>query len=168
MIETARLVLREYTPEDFPTVHRIFSDAVTMQFWPRPFTEEEMQRWIDRTTQSYASHGFGRRVVVLKETLEVIGDAGMMRVPVNGNEENDLGYIIHHPYWRQGYGVEAAAAILRLGLETGVTRIVANMAHDNIASQRAAERIGMKKELEFRNPRNRDILTFLYSYSNEV
>ena len=162
MIETARLVLREHTPEDFMPIHRIFSDPITMRFWPRPFTEAEMQRWIERAISSYAACGFGRWVVTLKATSEIIGDAGIMRVPVNGKEENDLGYIIHHPYWRLGYGSEVAEALLQFGFEMGLTRIVANMAHDNIASQRVARRIGMEKELEFLNPRNRDIRTFLY------
>ena len=163
MIETSRLILREHIPEDFAAIHRIFSDPITMRFWPRPFTEEEMHCWIDRATSSYAAHGFGRWVMALKDTSEIIGDAGLMRLSVNGNDEVDLGYIVHHTYWRQGYGSEAAREILDFGLENGCRRIIAHMAYDNIASQRVAVRIGLTKETEYINPRDRGILHFLYS-----
>ena len=36
------------------------------------------------------------------------------------------------------------------------------MAHDHSASQRVAERIGMRRVAEYPNPRNRGILTYLY------
>ncbi len=162
MIETPRLLLREYTLEDVPTLHRIQSDATTMKFWASPFTEANTRSWIERAIASYESNGFGRYAGILKSTNSHIGDVGMMRVPVNGKDEIDLGYIIHADHWRNGYGIEAATAILQFGMEKKLPRIVANMAHDNIASQRVAERLGMMKELEFINARNRDILTYLY------
>ncbi|HWF44733.1 MAG TPA: GNAT family N-acetyltransferase [Candidatus Kapabacteria bacterium] len=162
MIETARLLLREYTLADVPALHRILSHATTMRFWPRPFTEANTQGWLERAVASYATNGFGRWAVILRETSEQIGDAGLMRLEVNGKSEADLGYIILANYWRQGFGLEAARAALQFGVEKGERRIVANMAHDNIASQRVAERLGMVKELEFNNTRNRDILTYLY------
>ena len=164
MIETSRLLLREYTLEDIPAHHRILSDPITMKFWPRPFTEEESRSWLERAISSYSTNGFGRYAVILRETGEQIGDAGVMRTEVNGKPEVDLGYIIHADHWRRGFGLEAAIASLEFGLTSGERRIVANMAHDNIASLRVAERLGMTKEQEFYNSRNRDILTYLYTF----
>ena len=46
-----------------------------------------------------------------------------------------------------------------------VDELCANMAWDHLGSQRVAERIGMRRVLEFHNPRNRGILTYLYSIS---
>ena len=164
MIETPRLLLREYTPDDLPALHRILSDTNTMQFWPRPFTESDTRNWMERAMASYQSNGFGRWAVIFRENGVQIGDAGLMRTEVNGNPEVDLGYILHTDYQKRGFGIEAAQAALMFGAETGLPRIVANMAHDNIASQRVAERLGMVKELEFRNARNREIVTYLYTY----
>jgi [ribosomal protein S5]-alanine N-acetyltransferase len=165
MIETARLLLREYTLEDMPDLHSIQSHAVTMKFWASPFTEENTRNWIERAIGSYSTNGFGRYAAIHKGTNTQIGDVGMMRSPVKGKEEVDLGYIIHADHWRKGYAIEAASAVLRFGTEKKLPRIVANMAHDNIASQRVAERLGMIKELEFINPRNRDILTYLFVFN---
>ncbi len=164
MIETPRLLLREYASVDDPNLHSILSDALTMRFWPRPFSESDTQSWVGRAIASYSMNGFGRWAVLLRESGEQIGDAGLMRTEVNGKTETDLGYIIHADYWKQGFGLEAARAALNSGFESGERRIIANMAHDNVASERVAQRLGMVKELEFRNVRNRDILTFLYVF----
>jgi len=165
MLETPRLLLREYTLDDLPALHRILSDSITMQFWPRPFTDAESRGWLERAILSYSTNGFGRCAVILRETGEQIGDAGLMRTEVNAKPELDLGYIIHANYWRNGFGLEAATASLQYGVEAGERRIVANMAHDNVASRRVAERLGTSKELEFANARNRGILTYLYAFT---
>ncbi|HEX5316833.1 MAG TPA: GNAT family N-acetyltransferase [Candidatus Kapabacteria bacterium] len=164
MIETARLRLREYTLDDLPAQYRILSDPSTMKFWPQPYTVEGTRSWIDRSISSYSANGFGRYAIILRESGDQIGNAGLMRTEVNGKLEVDLGYIIHANYWRKGFGLEAASAVLNYGTERGIDRIVANMAHDNLASRRVAERLGMTKELEFKNSRNRDILTYLYVF----
>ena len=39
MIETERLLLREYTPNDFDALYEIMSDSETMQHYPAPFDE---------------------------------------------------------------------------------------------------------------------------------
>jgi RimJ/RimL family protein N-acetyltransferase len=41
------------------------------------------------------------------------------------------------------------------------------MAFDHVGSRRVAEKIGMRREREFVNRRNRDILTYLYAYDVE-
>ena len=37
ILETERLILREYTQEDFAALYRILSDPVTMQHYPKSF-----------------------------------------------------------------------------------------------------------------------------------
>jgi ribosomal-protein-alanine N-acetyltransferase len=165
MIETARLSLREYTLEDVPALYRIQSHAATMKFWASPFTEENTRNWIERAIASYTSNGFGRYALMHKETNTQIGDVGMMRVEVNGKPEVDLGYILHEDHWHQGYATEAASAVLKFGIDKGLPRIIAHMAHDHIASQRVAERLGMVKESDFINPRNRNIVHYLYAWN---
>ncbi len=163
-IETPRLQLREYVPDDTMALHLIVSDPITMQFWPAPFTPEATSTWIERQIRSYAERGYGRWAVIAKETGEQIGDVGFLYTSVNGRDEVDLGYIIHYPFWQQGYAYEAASACLaHARAHLPITRVVANMAHDNLGSKRVAEKLGMRYEREFINPRNRNIRTLLYS-----
>ena len=163
-VETERLILRPPTREDSEALHRIFSDPTTMSFWPVPFTEDDTRRWISRSIQDHEESGFGRQPVILKTSGEIIGDCGVMRAEIAGKPEYDLGYIIHYPFWRNGYAVEAAEACKRHAVEQlGIRRLVANMPVDHKASIRVAEKVGMQREKTFRNPKNRDIETYLYA-----
>jgi [ribosomal protein S5]-alanine N-acetyltransferase len=164
MIETARTIIRPYVEGDIAQVAPIFTDPITMVFWPQPFSEEAVAAWVRRASASFADTGLGRMVVELRDGGMPIGDCGIVASEVNGRREYDLGYIIHHPYWRQGYAVECARACLQYGVDTlGLKRVVANMPHDHVASARVAERLGMRREATFHNPRNRNILTYLYA-----
>lgn len=46
MIETERLILREYTMGDFEALYEIVSDPETMQHYPAPFDIERTKGWI--------------------------------------------------------------------------------------------------------------------------
>lgn len=43
MIETERLLLREYTIDDFDALYEIMSDAETMQHYPAPFDDQNCE-----------------------------------------------------------------------------------------------------------------------------
>lgn len=164
IIETDRLILREYTLEDTALLHTILSDPLTMQFWPSPFTLEQSQNWVKINIERYKNLGFGRWSLVIKKTEQVIGDCGLMISEIDGKEENDLGYIIHHKFWRNGYAYEAAEACKHYAFKNlGLERLCANMPFNHTGSERVAQKLGMVKEKEFLNKRNRNILTYLYS-----
>jgi len=166
-IETNRLIIKEYTYEDISKLHVILSNPKTMSFWPSPFTLAQTEIWINNNIKRYSELGFGRWAIILKETGELIGDCGMMLSELDGTQEHDLGYIIHYPYWHKGLAFEAAKACSNYAFNTlGIKRLCANMAFDHIASSTVAQKIGMGKEKEFYNSRNRNILTYLYSISN--
>lgn len=40
MLETKRLIIREYTPRDFDTLFEILSDEETMKYYPGPYDEK--------------------------------------------------------------------------------------------------------------------------------
>jgi RimJ/RimL family protein N-acetyltransferase len=167
-INTLRLILRPYVTDDIEALHKILSDKKTMGFWPALFTIEQTNRWIERSIKSYAENQFGRFAVELKESGKLIGDCGILLSELDGKQENDLGYIIHSGYWGRGYGTEAASASLDYAFnKLGLMRIAANMDVSNLASIRVAEKIGMKKEKEYLNKRNRNLLTYLYAINNK-
>jgi len=163
-IITPRLVLRPYTMDDIDSLFEVLSDKKTMSFWPEPFTIEQTRQWIERAIGSYKLNRFGRMAILLKDSGSLIGDCGIMLADTDGKTENDLGYIIHSSHWKKGYGSEAAGACLDFGLNIlGLSRLAANMDVNNIASIRTAEKIGMTREKEFFNKKNRRLLTYLYT-----
>lgn len=169
MIETERLVLRQFSIADVDALFPILSDPVTMSYWPKPFAYDDVHNWIARSIENYERHGFGRYAIMLKASEELIGDCGIWRLPLEGELVNDLGYIIHHPFWRDGYATEAANAVKDYVFNTlHLDALHANMPWDHHGSRRVAERIGMIKVREFVNERNRNIRTLLYVISNQV
>lgn len=64
IIETVRLVLREYTPEDFDALFEIMSDEETMRHYPAPFDGERTRGWIDWNIQNYREYGFGLWAII--------------------------------------------------------------------------------------------------------
>lgn len=168
MIETHRVLLRKMNIEDVEALAGILGDDRTMEFWQQPFTVEQVHSWIHRSIESYAQYEFGRWLVVHKQTQQVIGDCGILKAEINGESENDLGYIIHHPWWRQGYAYEAANVCVRHAFsQLKLDRLAASMACDHKGSIAVAEKLGMKKEGQFSNPRNRNKPTFIYGLNND-
>ncbi|MZP31478.1 GNAT family N-acetyltransferase [Heliobacterium undosum] len=168
IIETNRLILRKYSPNDIPVLYNILSDPITMRFWPAPYSLEQTENWVQSNIESYRQFGFGRWPIILKETGEMIGDCGILIAEIDGQREHDLGYIIHHPFWRNGFAVEAAQACKDYAFQSlRINRLCANMPFDHLASIQVARNIGMEKEKEFFNKRNRNILTYLYAVSKE-
>ncbi len=77
----------------------------------------------------------------------------------------EIAWRIASPFWGRGYASEAAEACKRHAVERlGIRRLVANMPVDHAASVRVAEKLGMRWEKTFRNPKNRDIETHLYAF----
>lgn len=162
-IETERLIIRTYVPEDLPALTAILGDPITMAFWPQPLSADESAAWMQRNIEGREQTGYGRQAVILKATGALIGSAGVARVELDGTERPDLGYIIRHEQWGHGYATEAARALARLYQQAHACGdLYANTPHDHLASQRVLARIGMRRCGEYHNSRNRGILTHLY------
>ncbi|HEY0322586.1 MAG TPA: GNAT family N-acetyltransferase [Pyrinomonadaceae bacterium] len=146
LIETERLVLRMFAPEDAETLHRIWNDPVVMKYiegW-RP-TLEDARGAVTRVVQHWRDKGFGQWVVVHKEDGKLIGYAGFKHL--DQTPEVELLYGIDKPYWNKGYTTEAGRACLRYIFEcTALDRIVAVADPDNVGSWRVMEKLGMRRE----------------------
>ena len=84
-IETNRLILRDYTMDDYEALYEIMSDPETMQHYPKPFDEEKVRSWIQWNLDNYQKYGFGLWAVTLKETDEFIGDCGITLQNIDGD-----------------------------------------------------------------------------------
>jgi [ribosomal protein S5]-alanine N-acetyltransferase len=165
VISTRRTILSPYTGTEARLLFPILSDPTTMSFWPEPLDLGAVEAWVERNARSFHDSGLGRMMVRDRETGRLLGDCGIVQAEIDGRTENDLGYIIHHPYWGTGLASECALVSLEYGVTSlGLRRVVANMPHDHAASIRVAEKLGMTLERTFANRRNRDIPTRLYVY----
>lgn len=144
ILETPRLILREMTDDDFSALHAILSDPETMRYYPKPYDEAGVCRWIAWCKDSYAKHGFGLWAVILKETGEFIGDCGISLQPIHGQWLPEVGYHIRKDHWRRGYASEAAKECIRLAFERfSYPAVYSYMNAENEPSFRTAMKNGM-------------------------
>jgi RimJ/RimL family protein N-acetyltransferase len=88
--------------------------------------------------------GYGVWLLIAAEERELVGDAGFIGRPTDG--EIEIGYSILPAKRGRGYATEATAALLQWGLaREDVTRIVAGCAPDNLSSTRVLEKLGMQR-----------------------
>ncbi len=141
-ITTARLILREMTDDDYGALHAILNDPETMKYYPRPYDEAGVRRWIAWCRDSYEKNGFGLWAVTLEG--EFIGDCGISLQPIHGEWLPEIGYHIRKDHWRKGYASEAAAACIRVAFEHfGFPAVYSYMNANNEPSWRTAMKNGM-------------------------
>ena len=153
ILETDRLILREYTLEDFDGLYAILSDPETMQHYPTPYDEKETMRWLNWSFDNYQTYGFGLWAIELRESGEFIGDCGITMQNIDGEILPEIGYHIHKNHWRRGYAKEAAAAVRDWCFQnTAFDAVYSYMTHANVASYSTAASVGMKKIKEYADP----------------
>lgn len=146
ILHTQRLTLREMTQDDFPALCRILQDPQVMYAYEGPFSDEEVQDWLDRQITRYRQWGFGLWAVVLQETGEMIGQCGLTMQPWKDQQVLEIGYLLQRAYWHQGYATEAAAACREYAFHTlGAEEVCSIIRDTNTASQQVALRCGMTR-----------------------
>lgn len=147
ILETPRLLLREFVATDLEPLFSVIGDAETMRFYLRPFTRAEMEEWIARNQRRYAELGYGLWAAILKSAGEFIGDCGLCWQDVDGERLLEIAYHIHRNHWNRGYATEAARACMGYGFETiGVPKLMSLIRPENVASRRVAEKNGLRIE----------------------
>jgi len=153
ILQTARLLLREFTPEDADALALVLSDPETMRYYPAPYNRAGVEQWIERNRQRYQDDGVGLWAMELKKTQELIGDCGITRQEVEGERFYEIGYHLRRDLWGQGLATEAAIACRDWAFTHLKTdRLISLIRPENRPSRRVAERIGMTvwKEVNWR------------------
>jgi RimJ/RimL family protein N-acetyltransferase len=153
-IQTARLVLREYTHADWPTVLAYQSDPRYLRYYPWSEREAATVRdWVASliARQSEEPRDVFQLAITLPERdALLIGSCGV-RVNDRPRREGNIGYELNPEYWGHGYATEAAWAMLRFGFEElALHRLWAELNADNTASAHVLEKVGMRREAHFR------------------
>lgn len=147
ILETGRLFLREFRPDDADALMDVLGDPVAMQYYPAPFDRAEVDEWIIRNLARYADAGFGMWAMLLKGSGTLIGDCGCYVRELQGNFECELGWHVRRDHWGRGYASEAAQHCIEYAfLKLGVERVIALVRPENLSSCRVAEKNGMTCE----------------------
>lgn len=157
ILQSERLTFRELTPDDLDFVAEMLGDPEVMRYYPKCYSRSEAQVWLDRQRQRYRYHGFGLWLVSDRQTGQPLGQVGLLIQDVDDRFEPEVGYLIHRPYWRQGYAFEAASRVLQFARQDrGFQRVISLIRPENIPSQGVARKLGatVEKEVEFKGLRH--------------
>jgi RimJ/RimL family protein N-acetyltransferase len=149
-LETERLVLRPFTPDDFDALFAYQSrpDVTRYLYWG-PRTEDEVRDALEKklaSTAIRAEDDVLSLAVVLKESDELVGDF-ILHWTSEEHQKAEIGYVIHPDHAGHGYATEAGRVLLRIAFQDlGLHRVVGSTDARNMASARVLEKLGMRNE----------------------
>lgn len=172
-ITTDRLWIRPWEAADRPGFAALATDPEMMRYMTggRPWSDEEIDGYFTRQAGTLEANGFCLGAVVERSTGRMVGLGGLQLLGSTG--ELETGYWIARDLWGKGYASEAASGSLRHAFEVvGGARVMAITDHENWASRRVMEKIGMTYlrdtngvELGHRSP---EIEVVLYSIERDA
>jgi RimJ/RimL family protein N-acetyltransferase len=152
MIETERLLLRDWTEADFLPFLRHTNTPVVMRWLGGVRSEAEQRESVGRIMRWQSERGFTFWVVERKADGALLGFCGLkvadtLGSPIEGMYE--IGWRLREDVWGQGYAKEGAIAALDFAFDRlGADRVVAITFPPNEASWGLMERLGMTRRPE--------------------
>src|SRR5437667_10173234 len=146
-IETERLLLRKFRPDDLDDLAALFADPDVVRYVGDgcPVSRDEAERALYSTLRHWQEHGFGRWAVLDRQTLEFVGFGGLRSL--FGTPE--VVYHLAKACWGKGFATELARTSLSYGFnEHRFARIVAIAKPENAASIHVMQKLGMHLEME--------------------
>jgi len=162
LLETSRLVLRQFTIADVDNLVALDSDRTVMRFinGGTPSDRQVIQKQILKWLTYYEKYeNYGLWASIEKSSKDFIGwfhfypgieNAFAVELNLVSGNEIALGYRLCQSSWGKGYATEASQALLTKGFdEWGVQKVSAWALIANKASIRVMEKLGLQFEKEF-------------------
>jgi RimJ/RimL family protein N-acetyltransferase len=146
-LETDRLLLRGFGDADLDGWAAICADPEVMRWidQPRGISREQSWRDIAYMVGHWELRGFGQWAVRERDGGALVGRTGLIRP--EGWPGIEVGWIVARARWGRGYAPEAAQAAVGWGRDAlGLDHVISLIDDDNAASQRVAEKLGMREE----------------------
>jgi RimJ/RimL family protein N-acetyltransferase len=146
-IETERLFLRTWMPQDEPALAAIYADPETMRYIGSgaPRSREETHASFRQMIEADERDGCSMWPVLLKESSSLIGTCGLMRTEEAGVLE--LGFAFAPQARGKGYALESARAVLDFALAQMHARGVIALVHPfNARSIALLNKLGLRFE----------------------
>jgi RimJ/RimL family protein N-acetyltransferase len=143
LLESSRLLLRRPESADLPSLERVFCDAGMMRYLGAPWTPEYVAEVCAEWHTDWGVEQRWSGVLIKKDTLEMVGTAGLTRDTIPGEAGFELSWFVLPEHQRQGFAAEITAELLRFAFtKLGAGRVVAETHPENRAAQRVLEKLG--------------------------
>ena len=154
VIETPRLILRDFLEADLDTLAELMANPEFMRFSTGVFDREQTAKFLIERVIAAARQGLPSQFAVVRRGEDrLIGYCGFFRQEVDRQMEIEIGYRLHPDYWNRGLATEAARATRDYAFEVlKLERVISLIHPDNYASRRVTEKNGMilEKRTTFR------------------
>ncbi len=148
-LKTRRLIIRDYTEEDWPQVHAYVKDPA---FWKyqagEPPTEDRVKALVQWAVQEQAQAPRTNYYLAVADQKggALIGEAVLKAMPP-GHSQGEIGFGVAPDAWRKGYGTEIARALIEAAFDhLKLHRVAAQCAPENKVSIRVMQKLGMARE----------------------
>lgn len=115
-IETERLILRSWKPEDLPLFIAMNKDEQVMRYFPAILSDGETMAFYKRIQDEFNQKGWGLYAVEIKSTGEFIGYVGLHEIGFDAvfTPGVEIGWRLAADYHNKGYATEAARSVFKL------------------------------------------------------
>ncbi len=150
ILQTKEFYLREITKADYLSIAEILGNSEVMYAYEHPFSEDEINTFIELQQRRYAKYGFGMWGVIIKEKEELIGLCGLTMQDWDGKEVLEIGYLFAKAYWHKGYATKAAQCCKQYAFDVlHATEVYSIIRDTNLPSVKVAIANNMEKVGEF-------------------
>jgi RimJ/RimL family protein N-acetyltransferase len=144
VIETGRLRLRPFRPEDVDELARWLRDEEFTRHLGGSWSRERVVEMLARAGRHHAEHGFGPLAVEDRATGALIGRCGLA-FHAAWPDDPELGWWIAPERQGEGLATEAGACCLADGFgRLGLPRIVSIALEGNLPSRRVMAKLGFR------------------------
>lgn len=149
VIETERLILREWSPADREPFARMNADPEVMRYFPKVLSRDESDAVADHIERKMKLYGFGLWAV---DVPGVVSFAGFVGLSVPSFEAAftpcvEIGWRLAREHQGRGYATEAARAALAFGFDRlRLDEVVSFTVPINAPSLRVMEKLEMTRD----------------------
>lgn len=148
-LESARLLLRPWEPDDLPAFATLNADPRVMEFMAARLDRAASDALATRIDEHFERHGFGLWAVEPRGGPRFIGFIGLSipRFTTAFTPCVEIGWRLAAEHWGRGYATEGAKEALRHGFERiGLEEIVSFTTRVNLRSRRVMQKLGMRHD----------------------
>lgn len=146
-LETDRLLIRPFVPDDFESFFSFLRDERATQYLSFIRKQRTYKGAKDLLAMIIGNYRRPEQIfalaVIRKQDHQYVGSLGLY--PVEDSQDTEIFYTLLPKFWGKGYATEASHRLLAYAFsELNLEKIVAFIFPYNAASERVAVRLGMK------------------------
>jgi RimJ/RimL family protein N-acetyltransferase len=123
------------------------TDEALMSTLGGVWTEIAAKERLQWNCRQWAQFGHGQWMFFKKDDGQLVGRAGIRRMPVNGVEEVELGYSVLPAFWAQGFAPEMGRLAVEIAFDVfKYPSVVAFTLVDNRRSERVMQKLRFELE----------------------